>query len=191
MNDQEPFQSGNLPTEPAMTRDANGRFAREGSGAVQNGTVDPLSEYREGLASLIRVHGKLETLRAMDAELRGSLGQLEDERERCLSSESDDSVEELSRLNARLEITRRRILNSEVRLREAERELSDCSATILNRFQSLGRSYRAWAIEAEKAKLLELMVSGCEQAPAFDWCVLRLKSVDAVNRLEIAGGPDA
>src|SRR5215469_8892121 len=176
MNDQEPFQSGNLPTEPAMTRDANGRFAREGSGAVQNGTVDPLSEYREGLASLIRVHGKLETLRAMDAELRGSLGQLEDERERCLSSESDDSVEELSRLNARLEITRRRILNSEVRIKEAECELSDSSAMVLNRFGSLWRLFKAWVIAREKQNLLAQMTSGSD-GPPLDFVVLHLRRV--------------
>jgi hypothetical protein len=34
--------------------------------------VDRLSEYREGLAGLIRAVGKLETLRALDTELRGT-----------------------------------------------------------------------------------------------------------------------
>ena len=46
-----------------MTRDANGRFASSsngGGGAVQNGTVDPLNEYREGLAALIRAKERLE-----------------------------------------------------------------------------------------------------------------------------------
>jgi hypothetical protein len=67
-----------------MMRDAADRFASSsngGGGAVQNGAIasDPLSEYREGLALLLRPSEKLETLRTLDTELRGTSARLQDE----------------------------------------------------------------------------------------------------------------
>src|SRR6516165_696378 len=105
-----------------MTRDANGRFASAGNGgegAVSNGATDPLGEYKEALAGLVRAKEKLGTLRGLDTELHGTVARLQDERERCLTSESDDSVEELSRLNARLEITQRRISGKALEIEQA------------------------------------------------------------------------
>jgi hypothetical protein len=177
-----------------MTRDANGRFASSangGVGAVPNDAKDRLQEYKEGLAGLIRVHGKLETLRALETELHGTAERLQDERERALTEADKANLDEVTQLGTRLEITRRKLSNSEERAREAERELSDLSATVLNRFGSLWRLFRAWVIGREKQKLLAQMTSGSD-GPPLDFVVLHLRRVADIAGLEItaneAGG---
>jgi hypothetical protein len=151
---------------------------------VQNGTADPRSEYREGLAALIRAKEKLGTLHEIDTELRGTGARLQDDRERALTEANEANLDEMTRLGTRLEITRRKVSDSEVRIKEAERELSDSSATILNRFQSLWRLFRAWIIAREKTRLLEQMVSGSD-GPPLDFVVLHLRRVADIVGLEI------
>jgi hypothetical protein len=101
------------------------------------------------------------------------------------------NLDEVTQLGTRLEITRRKLSNSEERAREAERELSDLSATVLNRFGSLWRLFRAWVIGREKQKLLAQMTSGSD-GPPLDFVVLHLRRVADIAGLEItaneAGG---
>jgi hypothetical protein len=66
-------------------------------GAVPNDAKDRLQEYKEGLAGLIRVHGKLETLRALETELHGTAERLQDERERALTEADKANLDEVTR----------------------------------------------------------------------------------------------
>jgi hypothetical protein len=148
-------------------------------------TPDPLEPYRTALADLEGLAVKLAALRAEEPELRGTNARLQEEREKCLSSDSDECVEELSRLNARLEITQRRISAKALEIEQAGETLAGEISTVCVRFQGLWRAYRGWKIESEKKRLLAQMTPGSD-CPATDWVTLHLLRVAEIGSLGIA-----
>jgi len=100
-------------------------------------------------------------------------------------------VEQLGRLNARVEITQRKLTDVAARTGGTEQEFAHMQSVVFQRFGVLWRMYRSWVIETEKAKLLSLMVPGCEHNLSVDFVTLHLKRVAELSELAPLGGAGA
>jgi hypothetical protein len=151
--------------------------------------IDPLTTYRDSLVSLKTAVEKAAALHEVEQRLLAESSRTQLDRERCLSeaAQADEpDVELLSRLSAKGEVYTRKLSDIGGRIRDAEAELSSLLSAACSQFAVLWRSFLQWSIEAEKSRLLEQMIPGCDTL-SLERVALFGKAVVGARALEVVG----